>query len=222
MTAVQRMLVKSSVTLSRSVRRYPIGAEALDDGRTHFRVWAPKANKLDVVLESTKGGGGRGAKTPPTFVPLTREKSGYFSGMAEAGAGARYRFRINDDEKYYPDPASRLQPEGPHGPSVVVDHTTFPWTDQAWKGIALPGQVFYEMHIGAFTSEGTWAAAAKQLAELARIGIGVIEIMPIADFRGPFRLGLRWCRSFRADASLWNAGRSAQLCRSSALVRARV
>jgi maltooligosyltrehalose trehalohydrolase len=183
---VQRRVSASAEKLS---RRYPIGAELFAPNQTHFRVWAPKANKLVVVLESDKDGGDRGAKGPPTFVPLAREQGGYFSGTAEAGPGARYRFRVNDDEKFYPDPASRLQPEGPHGPSAVVDHATFRWTDQAWKGMSLQGQVFYEMHIGAFTREGTWTAAAKQLPELAKIGIGVIEIMPIAEFAGPFGWG---------------------------------
>ena len=132
---------------------------------------------------------GRDTDTPPTFFSLEKEKGGYFSGIAQAGAGSLYRFRVDQNEKSYPDPASRFQPAGPHGPSAVVDPATFRWSDRAWKGITLAGQIFYEMHIGTFTPEGTWAAAAEQLPELAKIGIRTIEMMPIADFAGPFGWG---------------------------------
>jgi len=165
-------------------RRYPIGAELIGPNKTHFRVWAPKAKNVDLVLES---GAEKNAKR--SFHPLTREDGGYFSGTAEAGAGALYRFRINDAENFHPDPASRFQPQGPHGPSYIVDPTQFKWTDEKWRGVKMRGQIVYEMHIGTFTPEGTWRAAAEQLAELARIGITVIEMMPIADFPGNFGWG---------------------------------
>ena len=165
-------------------RRYPIGAELIGPNKTHFRVWAPKAKNVDLVLES---GAEKNAKR--SFHPLTREDGGYFSGTAEAGAGALYRFRINDAENFHPDPASRFQPQGPHGPSCIVDPTQFKWTDEKWRGVKMRGQIVYEMHIGTFTPEGTWRAAAEQLAELARIGITVIEMMPIADFPGNFGWG---------------------------------
>ena len=157
-------------------RRLPIGAEPVGDGRTHFRVWAPRAARVEVVLAS----GAAGA--------LDREQDGYFSGLVAADAGERYRFRL-DDERLYPDPASRYQSEGPHGPSEIVDPTTFRWTDDAWRGPSLEGQVFYELHVGTFTRPGTWAAAASELAELARIGITAIEIMPVAEFDGRFGWG---------------------------------
>ncbi|MFL6589821.1 MAG: alpha-amylase family glycosyl hydrolase, partial [Chthoniobacterales bacterium] len=83
----------------------------------------------------------------------------------------------------------RFQPEGPHGPSCVIDPAAFKWTDGNWKGIRMPGHVMYEMHVGTFTREGTWAAAATELAELKRIGITVIEMMPVADFPGEFGWG---------------------------------
>ena len=92
-------------------RRYPIGAELIGENQTHFRVWAPKAQEVDVVLEDA-------AEPKPKFCPLTAESGGYFSGAANAGSGARYRFRVNGAENFYPDPASRFQPDGPHG-SVV-------------------------------------------------------------------------------------------------------
>ena len=165
-------------------RRYPIGAELIGPNKTHFRVWAPKAKNVDLVLES-----GAEKNAERSFHPLTREDGGYFSGTAEAGAGALYRFRINDAENFHPDPASRFQPQGPHGPSYIVDPTQFKWTDEKWRGVKMRGQIVYEMHIGTFTPEGTWRAAAEQLAELARIGITVIEMMPIADFPGNFGWG---------------------------------
>ena len=122
-------------------------------------------------------------------VPLTAESGGYFSGAANAGAGARYRFRVNGAENFYPDPASRFQPDGPHGPSCIVDPTKFRWNDANWPGLKLKGQIFYEMHIGTFTREGTWRAASEQLPELARVGITAIEMMPIAEFPGKFGWG---------------------------------
>jgi maltooligosyltrehalose trehalohydrolase len=166
-------------------RRYPIGAELIGPDQTHFRVWAPKARRVDLVLEESA------AKNPgQTFHALEAEEGGYFSGDANTGAGARYRFCVNNN--FYPDPASRFQPDGPHGPSCIVDPTRFQWSDSQWPGPAaagLKGQVIYEMHIGTFTKEGTWRAASQQLEELARIGITVIEMMPVADFPGKFGWG---------------------------------
>src|SRR5262245_43895872 len=163
-------------------RRYPIGAELIGENETHFRVWAPKARQLDVLFEHAAG-------ETPKLCALTAEPGGYFSGTAKVGAGVYYRFRINGSEKSYPDPASRFQPDGPHGPSCIVDPTEFRWTDSEWRGLKLKGQIFYEMHIGTFTKEGTWRAAAEQLPELARIGITVIEMMPVPEFPGRFGWG---------------------------------
>jgi maltooligosyltrehalose trehalohydrolase len=170
--------------MPRAKRRYPIGAELIGENKTHFRVWAPKAQHVDLVLEESAA---RNAKR--TFHPLKAEQGGYFSGAATAGAGACYRFRVNKAENFHPDPASRFQPDGPHGSSCVVDPTTFRWTDSRWPGVKLKGQIIYEMHVGTFTKEGTWHAATEQLEELARIGVTVIEMMPIADFPGKFGWG---------------------------------
>ncbi|HZV07212.1 MAG TPA: malto-oligosyltrehalose trehalohydrolase [Gemmataceae bacterium] len=160
-------------------RHLPVGAEVQQDGRIHFRVWAPRRRMVEVVLEDP----GRG------IFPLRSEEGGYFSGFAPARAGVRYRFRLDDETRLYPDPASRFQPEGPHGPSQVVDPAAFAWTDHGWRGLSLPGQVLYEMHIGTFTPEGTWEAAARQLPALYDTGITVLEIMPLADFPGRFGWG---------------------------------
>jgi len=163
-------------------RRYPIGAELIGENETHFRLWAPKAREVDVVLEDA-------AKGTPKFCTLTPEPGGYFSGAANVGAGTLYQFRVNRAKNYYPDPASRFQPDGPHGSSCIIDPTKFRWSDAKWPGLTLKGQVIYEIHIGTFTKEGTWCAAADQLPELARIGITVIEMMPVAEFPGKFGWG---------------------------------
>jgi maltooligosyltrehalose trehalohydrolase len=109
--------------------------------------------------------------------------------LAQAAAGTCYRFRLDDDQKPYPDPASRYQPAGPAGPSEIVDPTTFPWTDHDWRGARLAGQVIYELHVGTFTRAGTWAAAARELPELAHWGITCLEVMPVAEFPGRFGWG---------------------------------
>lgn len=162
-------------------RRYPIGAEVRSEGGTHFRVWAPRRQRVEVVLEN------RGETRRH---PLKAEGNGYYSGHAPGvKAGTLYRFGLDDDPNLYPDPASRFQPQGPHGPSQVVDPAAFSWTDRDWTGAGRDGQVLYEMHIGTFTEEGTWEAASRQLAALADLGITLLEIMPVADFPGRFGWG---------------------------------
>jgi maltooligosyltrehalose trehalohydrolase len=122
-------------------------------------------------------------------VNLEGDSGGYFSGFVKGvPAGTLYQFRL-DGAGPYPDPASRFQPEGPKGPSQIVDSSTFQWSDQKWKGVHLSGQVIYEMHIGTFTKEGTWRAAQQQLGKLVEIGISLLEIMPVADFPGTFGWG---------------------------------
>ncbi|HET6582365.1 MAG TPA: malto-oligosyltrehalose trehalohydrolase [Nannocystaceae bacterium] len=122
-------------------------------------------------------------------VELHAEREGYFAGVAEeAGVGARYRFRL-DRRDALPDPASRFQPGGVHGPSQVVDPDAFAWTDREWRGVDLQGQVIYELHVGTFTQAGTWASATAELPRLAELGITMIEMMPIAEFPGRFGWG---------------------------------
>jgi maltooligosyltrehalose trehalohydrolase len=163
-------------------RRLPVGAEVAPGQGVHFRVWAPRAGRVAVVLE-------RGAGAPDA-VELDAGEDGYFSGLApQAGEGTLYRYRLDDDEQLLPDPASRFQPEGPHGPSRVVDPETFTWTDDGWPGLTLSGQVFYELHVGTFTREGTWQAAARELPALAALGVTAVEVMPVAEFPGRFGWG---------------------------------
>jgi maltooligosyltrehalose trehalohydrolase len=164
-----------------SARRLPVGAEVMAEG-VHFRVWAPLRKRVEVVFEKATAEG-------PADFELTAEPAGYFSGLVPgAGEGALYRLRLDGGDAF-PDPASRFQPEGPHGPSQVIDPAGFAWTDQGWPGIGRDGQVVYEMHIGTLTSEGTWEAAARELPELADLGITVVEVMPVAEFPGSFGWG---------------------------------
>jgi maltooligosyltrehalose trehalohydrolase len=127
---------------------------------------------------------------PTSPVRLSSFEGGYFAGIhPEARTGSLYGFLLNGDRRLLPDPASRFQPQGPHGPSQVIDPTAFQWTDQEWRGLQMKGQILYELHLGTFTSEGTWSAAQQQLPELAELGITAIEVMPVADFAGEFGWG---------------------------------
>jgi maltooligosyltrehalose trehalohydrolase len=166
-------------------RRLPIGAEVLSQGGVHFRVWATRCQRVTVIIEH-----GCPSEATPLATTLLPEGNGYFSGLvASAGAGMLYRYRLDDGEQLYPDPASRFQPQGPHRPSQIIDPNAFQWTDSAWPGVRLEGQVIYEMHLGTFTQEGTWEAARRELAELADAGITLIEVMPVADFAGRYGWG---------------------------------
>jgi maltooligosyltrehalose trehalohydrolase len=143
-----------------------------------FRVWAPSRSQVQVVLDDRVALEGR-------YFLLEPDDRGYFSGtVASARAGSLYKFKLDDDDYLYPDPESRFQPEGPHGPSQVIDPGAFQWKDDDWNGIGPEGQIVYEMHIGTLTPEGTWEAARAELNRLASIGITVLEIMPIAEFGG--------------------------------------
>lgn len=168
-------------------RRFPVGAEVLPSGGVHFRVWAPRRRQVEVVLQP---GPSDQRQRPFSAVKLEAEADGYFSGqVAEAASGSLYRYRLDGEKELYPDPASRFQPEGPHGPSQVIDPGRFRWTDGNWRGTPLQGQIIYEMHIGTFTRPGTWEAASHELPELASVGITVLEVMPVSEFPGRFGWG---------------------------------
>ena len=155
-----------------------LGAEPTEEG-VRFRVWAPGAARVQLVVEAPF----------EAELTLTREPAGYFNATVPGVMpGAHYRFRL-DGKGPYPDPRSRFQPHGPHGPSLVVDPSAYVWHDAGWTGIEMKGQVIYEMHIGAFTPDGTFDAAARQLAELKSLGVTVLEVLPIAEFPGRFNWG---------------------------------
>jgi maltooligosyltrehalose trehalohydrolase len=157
-------------------RRYPIGAEVQSEG-VHFRVWAPRRTRVAVVIGDAEH-------------PLERDGDGYFAALVPAArAGTRYAFRLDDEGTRYPDPASRWQPDGPHGASMVVDPRAYRWRDAQWNGVSHDDAVISEIHIGTFTPEGTWAAAATHLEHLRDAGINVLEVMPVAEFPGRFGWG---------------------------------
>lgn len=173
-------------------RRLPIGAEVQSAARgTHVRVWAPEHAKVTLVV----------AGPEPRELVLGREPDGYHAGFAPGlGAGARYRFRLGDDPALYADPASRFQPEGPFGPSEIIDPAAFAWTDAEWRGIAPARHVLYELHVGTFTPEASWNAAAEALDYLADLGITTLEVMPVGDFAGRHGWGydgVNWFAPFR-------------------------
>jgi maltooligosyltrehalose trehalohydrolase len=137
-------------------------------------VWAPDATTIEVEFQSPE-------LTPS---PLERFPDGTFGGLIRSiSVGTRYRYRI-DGGQSFPDPASRFQPEGVHGPSEVIDPSGFPWTDAGWDGVARADLVVYELHVGTFTPEGTFAAAAEQIPHLVQLGVTAVELMPVADFPG--------------------------------------
>ncbi|HEY0304888.1 MAG TPA: malto-oligosyltrehalose trehalohydrolase [Longimicrobiales bacterium] len=149
-----------------------LGATPKAGQQTQFVVWAPFRNEVSIEIVGHEG----------KRYPLKRGDRHYFTGTVPVGAGARY-YVVADDRPGRPDPASRYQPEGVHGPSEVVA-AAFDWTDQEWRGRALNEYVIYELHIGTFSEEGTFDGAIKHLDELTELGISAIEIMPIAQFPG--------------------------------------
>ncbi len=161
---------------SAQTRRYHIGAEVTEDG-VSFRVWATKPKSVEVEYDGKR-------------LKLEAEGDGHFSALApDAKAGTLYKFRLDGGDYLYPDPMSRFQPDGPHGPSQVVDPAAFHWTDTGWRGMKRTQQAIYEMHLGTFTQEGTWDSARAELKELAEVGITCIELLPIAEFTGRWGWG---------------------------------
>ncbi len=147
-------------------------------GGVRFRVWAPERRRVELIVEGQDGG-----RTPE------RDDQGYWVTFApDLAPGTLYRYRL-DGEGPFPDPASRFQPEGVHGPSRLVDPGAFEWSDRGWTGIGLEDLVVYEMHVGTFTPEGTFEATREKLAQLRDLGVTAVELMPVADFPGRWNWG---------------------------------
>jgi maltooligosyltrehalose trehalohydrolase len=151
----------------------PAGPEKTGPGTWRFTVWAPRRKTVDLDLPA-----------PGHRAAMTKLSGGYFqaelSGLAD---GARYRF-VLDGKTVRPDPASRHQPDGVHGSSALVDHHAFAWSDAGFIQPAPEQRVFYEIHIGTFTPEGTFDAAISRLPYLRDLGVTCLEIMPVAQFPG--------------------------------------
>jgi len=172
------------------VHDMPFGAEVLEAGRARFRLWAPSASRVELAL--SKGGAS-------SYLAMEPRGEGWYETVAAATAGTRYRFRI-DGRLEVPDPASRYNPEDVHGPSVLVDPAAFDWNDDAWRGRRWEEAVVYELHVGTFTPEGTFAAAAGRLDYLVALGVTAVEIMPISDFPGGRNWGYDGVLLFAPDA----------------------
>ncbi len=162
----------SAARLARGVaHEMPFGAEVLPEGGVQFRLWAPAAKNVDLVLEKKSA-------------PMKKRGEGWFEVVElAAGPGTRYRYRI-DGGQLVPDPASRFQPQDVDGPSEVIDPASYRWKSGAWQGREWREAVLYELHVGTFTPEGTYRGVIKKLAHLKETGVTAIELMPLADFAG--------------------------------------
>jgi maltooligosyltrehalose trehalohydrolase len=178
----------------------PFGAEVQADGSTRFRIWAPGAK--EVTLETGSGA----TRTQASMGALD---AGWFEAIVPgAPAGTRYAYRAGGTR--FPDPGSRFNPDDVHGASMVVDPLAFDWKDGGWSGRPWEQAVIYELHIGTFTPEGTFASAIGRLDYLADLGVTALEIMPVADFPGRRNWGYDGVLPFAPDASY---GRPEQLKR---------
>jgi maltooligosyltrehalose trehalohydrolase len=167
---------------------FHLGATVRDDG-VGFRVWAPDRRTVEVVIDGRRP------------LAMTRQADGTFETTASGlAASVRYQYRL-DGDRYRPDPASRFQPEGVHGPSVVVDPAAFQWTDQAFRGHEPADLVLYELHVGTFTRAGTFEAVIAHLPQLVELGITAVELMPVAEFPGSRNWGYDGVHLFAAQST---------------------
>ena len=168
----------------------PFGAEVLPDGRVRFQLWAPSQAAVALVVEDEQ-----------RVLPMAPLEDGFFGLTTDAArVGSRYRFQLEDGFRV-PDPASRWQPEDVHGPSVVVDPRAYAWQHTAWRGRPWAEAVLYELHVGAFTEEGTFDGVRRRLDHLAELGVTAIELMPLAEFSGTRNWGYDGVMPFAPDAA---------------------
>jgi maltooligosyltrehalose trehalohydrolase len=166
-----------------------LGATYLGDGKCRFEVWAPRAARVDVHITSPKD----------RLVSMEPAARGYHHAVVDnVEPGSRYHYRLNGKER--PDPASRFQPEGVHGPSQVTAGN-FSWHDESWVGAELKDYIIYELHVGTFTPEGTFDAIVPRLDDLKELGITAVELMPVAQFPGSRNWGYDGTAPFAAQNS---------------------
>jgi maltooligosyltrehalose trehalohydrolase len=147
------------------------GATPLAQQGVQFRAWAPNLTSLAVKLEGPSA----------SVFPMTRDGDDFEVLVPDAHAGDLYSLVLND-KNHRPDPVSRSQPQGVHGPSQIVDPRAFVWSDHTWAGIPLRDYIFYELHTGTFTPEGTFEGVISRIRALKELGITAIELMPLAEF----------------------------------------
>ena len=149
----------------------PFGAELQEAGQVRFRLWAPSASQVELCLEQDTG---------ETMLPMLMEQDGWFTVVTDqAAAGSRYRFRIGGELRV-PDPASRFQPNDVHGPSQVLDPQAWQWEHGDWRGRPWEEAAIYELDVGAFSAEGSFAAVKEHLDHLVDLGVTAIELMGTA------------------------------------------
>jgi maltooligosyltrehalose trehalohydrolase len=161
-------------------RNYSQGAEPMDGG-VSFRTWATGKNRVSLVLLD---------EHQNVFVEteMQRTEDGYYESFTtEAKPLSLYKYRL--DGNLFPDPASRFQPFGVHAPSQVIDARPFVWSDLGWNHASFEDMVIYELHIGTFSHQGTYAGIVERFDHLARLGVNTLELMPIADFPGRWNWG---------------------------------
>ena len=178
--------------------RHRLGAVLLADGGCRFEVWAPNAEDVEVLLTD------QGDRT----APLEERPEGYFVGDVEdVPPNSLYRYRLHlpgGEVRERPDPASRSQPDGVHGPSQVISEH-FPWSQTAWRGLPLTRYVIYELHVGTFSREGTFEGVGRHLDELADLGVTAVELMPVAQFPGGRNWGYDGVQPFAVQHSYGGA-----------------
>ncbi len=182
----------------------PFGAECQGDGNVRFALWAPAANQVDLVFRNALAD-----TNPPKTIALERGEQGWFELIVPATPGDQYSFRVNNSE-IVPDPASRFQPNDVHGPSEIVNPASFDWQDDSWRGRPWEYAVIYELHVGTFSQQGTFAGVEERLDYLTELGVTAIELMPVADFPGKRNWGYDGVLLFAPDS---NYGRPEDLKR---------
>src|SRR5690348_12209983 len=166
--------MQNAIAAAEQIDESTVGAIPLGEGSWRFCVWAPKREKVSLhVLGNAE-----------QVTRMEKDERGYHHAtVGNLAAGDRYLYQL-DGVRERPDPASRFQPDGVHGPSQLVDLQAFHWSDSNWKGRPLGISIFYELHVGTYTAEGTFDAVTKRLPELVDLGVTTIELMPVAQFPG--------------------------------------
>jgi len=166
------------------------GTHYFGSGRCRFRVWAPMAKRVSAAVLSHHR----------RQIALEPAGEGYWQAETEAEPQERYMFRLNDTIER-PDPESNFQPEGVHGPSEIVDHTSFKWSDSPWQGVEPSRLILYELHVGTFTPKGTFEAVIERLDDLRKLGVTALELMPVAQFAGDRNWGYDGVYPYAVQAS---------------------
>lgn len=178
-----------------------VGANYVDGDRCEFRVWAPYPDEVALKIHAPEA----------SVHSMEKDERGYWHVTLDGVIPeTRYSFLLNGD-KERPDPASHFQPDGVHEASAVIDHDDFPWTDNDWQNIPLKEMVLYEIHVGAFTPEGTFEAVIPRLDDLKDLGVNVIELMPVAQFPGSRNWGYDGVYPYAVQNSYGGPGQLKQL-----------